>query len=236
MATKTIETKLKLKVMYDESAINPLENKEEFAGIMGRFICWSKKYSLGHKHNFEDKVDLFKELAYKYHSDEVKKLDEALNSNKITFGSYVCRLEQIIYTSEDVYILPLFLYDHGGLTVSAVRFPSKWDSSLVGYVYTTKDALDSIGCVYNSREDVEDILKSDIQLYDEYVKGEVYGFSIVEYDEKYGNEYGEIESSWGFYGSDMKENGMIDSIYSLTPEEIDNLLIHGTDAESYLVY
>lgn len=93
-----------------------------------------------------------------------------------------------------------------------------------------------MGCVYNSREEVEEILKSEVELYDKYLKGEVYGFSIVEYDEKYGNEYDKIESYWGFYGDDMKENGMIDSICSLSKEEIDNLLIHGTDATEYLVY
>lgn len=235
MAMKTVETKLKLKVMYDKSAESPIERTCN-GGIIGNFICWNKNTLLGHKHKFEDKVDLFRELAYKYNPDKVEELEKSLRNDEVSFDHYVSEIEKMVYNNDEIYILPLFLYGYSELTITTTGFGSDWDNNFVGYVYTTKDELDCMGCVYNSREDVEEILKSEVELYDKYLKGEVYGFSIVEYDEKYDNEYDEIESYWGFYGDDMKENGMIDSICSLSKEEIDNLLIHGTDATEYLVY
>lgn len=234
MAIKTVETKLKLKVMHDEHAESPIE-KTFNEGIVGNFICWSKQYSLGHKHNFKDSEDFFKELASEYNLDKVEELEEALEDDKISCKEYIDEIEEIVYNRDDIYILPLYLYEHGGITMNTTGFSCQWDSGMVGYVYTTKEILDNLGCVYNSREEVEEILKSEVELYDKYLKGEVYGFSIVEYDEKYGNEYDEIDSCWGFYGDDMKENGMIDSM-SLSEEEIEELLIHGTNAVEYLVY
>ena len=230
MAVKTIETKLRLKVMHDNYAKSPIE----MDCILGKFICLDENYSLGHKHKFEDEVDLFKELAYKYNPDKVKELKKDLDEEKIVFDYYVNELKTMVYSNNEIYILPLFFKEHSN-KITTLGFGSDWDDYFVGYIYTTKHELDCIGCVYDYREDVEEMLKSEVDLLDKYLKGEVYGFSIVEYDEKYNNEYNTIESHWGFYGNDMDDNGMIFNISSLSREEIDSLLIYGTNAIEYLI-
>ena len=50
-------------------------------------------------------------------------------------------------------------------------------------------------------------LEEEVMYYDCYLKGEVYGF-IVETND----EMEEVDSCWGFYGSDFKKNGLLDTL------------------------
>ena len=69
---------------------------------------------------------------------------------------------------------------------------------------------------------VEEYLKNEVEIYDQYLTGDVYGFDLVKVstcDE--GHEHEEsIDSCWGFYGSDIKENGMLDNLSSEYREQI----------------
>lgn len=234
MFAKTNKRNLKLKVMYDTDAESPIERSYS-DGIIGNFICWHSRYSLGHSHNFESPTDLFEELANEYVSEEFESIKEELEQDKISYDKYEEKLKELVYDINDVYILPLFLYDHSGITMNTTGFSCLWDSGQVGYVYTTKDRLDEVGVsVGVSYDSIEDALKEEVELYDEYLRGNVYGFSIVEYDEETEEELEEIDSCWGFYGDDMHENGMIYNM-DITDEEKEEILIHGTDAYNYLV-
>lgn len=233
MFAKTNKRNLKLKVMYDTSAESPIERSYD-EGIVGNFICWHSRYSLGHSHNFESPTDLFEKLANEYASEEFESIKEEMEEDKISYDKYEEKLKELVYDINDIYILPLFLYDHSGITINTIGFSCPWDSGQVGYVYTTKDTLNEIGVRYNSHIDVENRLKEEVKVYDEYLRGNVYGFCIVEYDEETEEELDEVDSCWGFYGDDMYENGMIENM-CITDKEKEEILIHGTDAYKYLV-
>ena len=56
------------------------------------------------------------------------------------------------------------------------------------------------------KETAERLLLSEIDIYDMYVRGDVYHFMI---EDEFGDE---IDSCGGFYGTDIETNGMLDYI------------------------
>jgi len=108
-------------------------------------------------------------------------------------------------------ILPLYLYDHSGITMSTTSFSCQWDSGQVGYIYVTyEDIKKEYGWKYITIARIKKIteyLKNEVSIYDDYLTGNVYGYVTT-----CNNCNNEIDSCWGFYGSDFKENGLLDSI------------------------
>jgi len=121
--------------------------------------------------------------------------------------------EAIIENEKPIIILPLYLYDHSGITISTTPFSCKWDSGKVGFIYISNKEIDYIGTSIKEnetwseyKERLEKFLHSEVELYDQYIRGEVYGFQLLDED-------GELEDScWGFYGHDWKTNGIADHI------------------------
>jgi hypothetical protein len=117
-----------------------------------------------------------------------------------------------ILENEDVIYLPLYLYDHSGITMSTSRaypFNCSWDSGQVGYIYVTKDQIrKEYGYKYITKKRerfIVDILRGEVKIYDQYLTGDVYGFNVE--CEKCGEI---LDSCWGFYGQEWKENGLLD--------------------------
>ena len=133
----------------------------------GKMICFHNRYNLGHKHN---------------HS-----LD--------SFQAFIKANEK------DIVVLPLYLYDHSGITISTTPFNCQWDSGQVGFIYATREQiLKEYGVkriTPKIRRKVEKLLITEVDTYDKYLTGGVYGFQIL--------KGGDIEDScWSFY--DTPEN------------------------------
>ena len=98
-------------------------------------------------------------------------------------------------------ILPLNLYDHSGLSMSASSFlgraqHAEWDSGQVGFIYATADNIRAEygNCSAESVEKAKTLLKSEVETYDYYLSGQCYGFRLYENGE-------ETDSCWGFLGA-----------------------------------
>jgi len=106
--------------------------------------------------------------------------------------------------------LPLYMYDHSGISISTSPCSCRWDSGQIGFVLVSKKkALEEFGGVKVSRKKkakIERINQAEVEPYTQYVEGDVYGFQIVDEDDNH------IDSCYGFYGSDHKESGMLDYI------------------------
>ena len=107
-------------------------------------------------------------------------------------------------------LLPVYLFDHSGITISTTPFSCPWDSGQVGFIYTNLKRVQEMGHNWKKwsekrREQVREWLKGEIKIFDQYLRGDVYGF-IVEVDGE------EIDSCWGFYGEDPRTNGMSDYV------------------------
>ena len=176
-----------LKIYPDDNCYNPREEQDNI-GIMAAF---HNKYDLG---------------------------------DKVTFGSteFACwedMEKHIINRYNPVVILPLYMYDHGGITISTSPFDCDWDSGQIGFVYTHNKHLQNMGTCIEGNESwsdftdrISEYLESEIVTYDQYVRGDVYYYEIV-------NDEGEIvDSCSGFYGSDWKKNGILDYVGELAKE------------------
>ena len=128
---------------------------------------------------------------------------------------------------KDILFLPLYLYDHSGVTMSTSPFSCPWDSGCVGIIYVTKEKVkQEYGWKVLTKARKEKILQSlenEVTVYDQYLTGDVYGFQVVEYDKEDGYEQ-EVDSCWGFYGSDVTCNGMLDHLeFPLSEYEIEEV-------------
>ena len=116
--------------------------------------------------------------------------------------------------------LPLWLYDHSGITMScgARTYPynDDWDSGCVGWIIMTKETAlkERIGCYDESnwREKAIADMKAEVALYDQYLTGDVYGYTLLKEED---GEWVEQDSCWGFYGDDVMANGISDNVPGL---------------------
>ncbi len=103
--------------------------------------------------------------------------------------------------------LPLYLLDHSGLAMQAGVFsedPGGWDSGQVGVIYVTTETLEREGLADLTDAEIEGHLEGEVETYDQYLQGDVYGFIIERLTTcDQGHEHAEtIDSCWGFYGID----------------------------------
>lgn len=143
---------------------------------LGTMVCWHNRYCLGDKHKFGTPQD-FKDFLEK---------------------------------EDDFIYLPLYLYDHSGITISTNSFHDIWDSGKVGWIYTTKEIIKKDQNVEKITDalivKVKDILRSEVKVYDQYLTGDVYGFSV---EDKDGNV---LEDEYGFFGENFEENGLKEAL------------------------
>lgn len=71
------------------------------------------------------------------------------------------------------FILPLYLYDHGGLAISTKSFVGRaqhaeWDSGRIGFVYTTDETMEVLGV---TEENAAKQIKEEIEEYNLYLQG-----------------------------------------------------------------
>jgi hypothetical protein len=107
--------------------------------------------------------------------------------------------------------LPLYLYDHSGLTMSTAPFSCPWDSGQVGFIYTTPSDLEEAGISQRADEDEDDFtervkgyLRGEVETYDQYLRGEVFYFVVenpVACDHG-DTHYEMVDSCGGFFGYD----------------------------------
>ena len=152
-----------INVNLDEDPLDPRENDN-----LGTMVCFHKRYLLGDGHNYnQDNYNSWEEL---------KKAIEKENPNAI--------------------ILPLYLYDHSGITMNTTGFSCKWDSGQVGWVYISReDIRKEYSCkriTESLKNRVTNYLIQEVKTYDQYLKGEIYGFSIDSVDEE------NIDSCYGY--------------------------------------
>jgi hypothetical protein len=106
--------------------------------------------------------------------------DEQLDSNQ--FDSWV---EVIKHLQREgaVVMLPLYLYDHSGITIATTPFSCPWDSGRVGFIYATaQDIREMYGVkrvTQKVKDQVTEFLKSEVKDYDKYLTGDVYIAELV---------------------------------------------------------
>lgn len=151
---------------------DPQNPRTEWDNI-GKMVCFHKQYCLG------DKTDLM--------SGDFNGWDELEEHLKQEHGLFVS--------------LPLYLYDHSGITISTEPFSCPWDSGRVGLIYATEEDLKEFPGP-DAKEKLLDCLRSEVKVYDQYLTGDVHGWVIEDDDGE------EVDSCWGYYGEeDCRQEG-----------------------------
>ena len=107
---------------------------------------------------------------------------------------------------EDCIKLPLYLYDHSGVTMSTKPFSCPWDSGQVGFIFCKK------GAEGMSDEQIERCLEGEVETYNDLITGQVYEYVIEDKDGVV------LDSCWGFFGdtdyieSEMKNLGELHAL------------------------
>lgn len=145
-------------------------------------ICFHKRYDLGDEHNYKS-------------SD---------------FEGWEEMKEQICKDYNVFMILPVYLYDHSGITISTSSFGCQWDSGQVGWIFIEeKNWISMMGeDMDRSDERLERIIDNDIDTYDKYLRGEVYRYEIYEVETcNLGHEHKSyVEGCGGYYDEEDCES------------------------------
>jgi len=173
-----------LEIHVDESSESPRQWDN-----LGTIWCSHKKY------NFKD--------------DHAPKIDVDDYDGWEHIKKYLIRKE------DAGIILPIYVYDHSDIDLSTEPFGDKWDSGQIGFIYCTKTKIKSEFHIKKItkklKERVIECLKGEIETYSQYVRGEVYGFKLIQIDMST-QERIELESCWGFFGDDLEKNGIMNHL------------------------
>lgn len=156
----------------DTDSQNPRTEWDNF----GRMVCWHRNYMLG-----DDGVG---------------------NSGKRTNRGFAEPSDFQDWwkaNGKGGVILPLYLYDHSGITMRTGPFDCPWDSGQVGYIYATAEMIRKEGFLHGSLNAVISLLQAEVSTYDEFLTGEVYGYVIEDADGEF------VDSCWGFFGRKYAE-------------------------------
>ena len=145
---------------------------------LGTMICFHSGYNLGDKHDYQ---------FYDYDSWDEQRKDIEKKENSCV-------------------ILPLFIYEHSGITISTSPFSCTYDSRQLGWIVVSKEKVrKEYGVKRINKELIEkvtNILKNEVKTYDQYITGDVYGYRVSKVTEcDLGHEHKEeVDSCWGYYG------------------------------------
>ena len=178
----------KIKIMPDDLQDESPRDWEN----LGKMICFHSRYNLGDKHTYKTPDDFIYDLAIEiFNEDKVDADYQWRLSGKEFIDKYLPKLEKYIF------ILPLYLYDHSGLTISTSSFSCPWDSGQIGWIYVKKEHIRKEWGVKRISPKLRgksmDNLKGEVECYDQFLRGEIYGYVIFHNDE-------DVGSCWGFYG------------------------------------
>ena len=116
-------------------------------------------------------------------------------------------------TRGDVISLPLYLYDHSGITMSTKPYSCPWDSGQVGIIAVSHDEIKrEFGRTRLSNDLLEKTkarLISEVEEYDFFIRGDIYYYNILDLN---GDD---IESCYNFLGEEIaieEAKGIIDNI------------------------
>lgn len=116
-----------------------------------------------------------------------------------------------------VVLLPLWLYDHSGITMSCGdrtgQYADRWDSGQVGWIWTTKgEILENFPDANedNWKETAQEVLEAEVELYDQYLTGDVYDYRL--YQKENGQWVEDDDWVEECFGSDIFSNGLLESL------------------------
>ena len=100
-------------------------------------------------------------------------LDDCLSTLRMS------ELTELANDMKGMVMLPLYLYDHSGITMNTGGFSCPWDSGQAGWIYADYDKVkENYGEVTpETLERAKSLLQSEVEEYDHYLTGQCYGWA-----------------------------------------------------------
>ena len=182
---ETVEYKgVEIQIRQEDYPMNPRVDWDN----LGKMVCFHGRYDLGDDHDYD-------------HRD---------------YNGWDEMEEAIIKNEKPIVILPLYLYDHSGITMNTTGFSCGWDSGQVGFIFVTQESFDSMfdGAFdevwrdeHHEGKTDEEILKAiligEVESYDDYITGNIYGYTIED-------ELLEDGCTGFFFGYDHEKSGLLE--------------------------
>jgi len=168
---------------------------------LGTMICFHRKYNIGDKHTFKNPDDFFVSLLVEANAFSTQEdAEEFLEDCYSRYHEFDFTEDIIKKLQEYYHILPIYMYDHSGITINTTGFSCRWDSGKIGWIYVSKeDCKDII-----AQEQAEAVLKAEVQELDYYLTGEIYEYSVTQ-----GENEEILDSCSGYYGNDHEKSGLL---------------------------
>lgn len=176
---------------------NP-ENPRLFQDCLTKMVCFYGRHSIGDEHNY-------RQSDYRSWSE----LEKGIRKNE-----------------KVVLIQPLFMYKHGGITISTKPFNCHFDSGQIGFIYITREQVNSLmGYKVISTKRKEQLLKNllaELEEYDAYLRGDCYYYKIMDSENSE-----DVNSCCGFYSEEDCEVAAkaMTNFYNDLPEKKVGVLI-----------
>jgi len=180
---------------------------------LGTMVCFHSRHNLGDSHDYNSPQHFMHALSGLYEYEDTDYLTD----------------EQLTRCQEEVekknVILPLYLYEHGGITMRTSAFSCQWDSGQVGYIYIpltrVREEYNVKRVTTKTRERIEGYLKGEVETYDHFLTGSVYWYSVERHDDD-GDEV-HIDSCGGYFGYYTDDEGyMVDCIKGAIQYDIEH--------------
>ena len=164
--TTTDGRELRLVIEQDEFTEDPRSWDN-----LGTMLCCHRDYNLGDCNSNKETELQLAEICRKY-----GKSDEEID--EMTFAEEI----QFILDQDDICGLPLWLYDHSGISISTRRQCS-WDSSFVGLIFIEKDFFIAQTGLKDEKDwkiKAKEVLENEIETYNCFLQGNVCMWTIYE--------------------------------------------------------
>lgn len=213
---------LTVRVVLDEH-VSDLDNPRDRSNL-GTMYCAHRRYNLGDEQvksaddlkrrlvtdaigwdewatycDWNDEI-YYQQQYRKHHDPDIEGWDS--RAHNLAYADCEEHMEEKIQRvlDEHYFLLPLFLYDHSGITMNTSGFYSPWDSGQVGVIAVLKETvLDEMDWKRISKQRAEKVyqwLREEVEIYDQYLRGEIYGFRVE-------TEDGDVlDSCWGYFDAD----------------------------------
>jgi hypothetical protein len=197
--------------IYPDHDAGDCGNPREWNNV-GTMACWHSRYTLGDKQIYD--MDEFKQELAIEACPRLENLIDCWEEGKGWELYQYCdksdaMIEKAVNAVLDRFyiILPLYLYDHSGITMNTSGFSCPWDSGQVGIIYATIEQCKKEWSGDDWRERAVNCLRGEVEEYDHFISGEIYGYTVEPKDTN--KEIECDDSCWGYLGYESAMETMV---------------------------
>lgn len=186
---------LTIELHYDSDCQSP-RDRDYDEGLLSTFIC-----TTGAQRHMRSEETILNGPSYTIECDTCHGDDEECPLCEGTNEVAVAAKEWLLKERGARAVVELGLHVHSGVHLYAGGGPALgdgagWDSGTVGFAFDTPEARERIGCEDWDEDRLRARIESEIETYDEYLRGECYGYVITDADGE------EVGACWGFIGEE----------------------------------